>query len=157
MYHCPFDSILFELQDGSEYELPEYERIKSKYYVPVDKSSLGKNDMVLVLADYQEFYFDRLIYQNKDGSEGKYLGYPHIGMITDTYLINGDNEYYPNDHPEDYIDIRYYVNDGAIEFYSTSTGGKNLWIENRGENPLAIGTCVQCVLQPGQRILYKEA
>lgn len=156
LYHCSFDSILFELQDTSEYELPEYKRIKSAYYVPVDKSNLGKNDMILVLADYQEFYFDSLIYRNEDGSEGKYSGYPHIGMFTDTYLISGDNEYYDNNRKEAYIDIRYYVSNQGIEFYSTFTGGKNLWIENRGETPIEIGSFGQCVLQPGQRILYKE-
>ena len=77
--------------------------------------------MLLVVADYCEYYFEKLIYQNPDGSEGDFSGYPHIGTYTDTYLIEGSHDYY-KEHSQN-IDIRYYVNNGGFEFYSLGTGG----------------------------------
>ncbi len=94
MYHCSFDSCFFERQDISPYELPEYEAIKAEYYKPVNTEEFSKNDMLLVVADYCEYYFEKLIYQNPDGSEGDFSGYPHIGTYTDTYLIEGSHDYY---------------------------------------------------------------
>lgn len=155
LYHCSFDSLLFEQQDKSPYKLPEYERIKEKYWHPVDRSSLGKDDMLLVVADYGDYFFESLLYQNKDGSEGSYDGYPHIGMFTDTFLISGGNSpdgsiYDPSN--ED-IDIRYYVGPFGFTFYSLDTGGRNLWIENRGDSTLEIYGCGKCIrLESGKRI-----
>ena len=106
------------------------------------------------VADYNDYYFESLIYQNPDGSKGKYSGYPHIGMFTDTFLINGDREYYEYDNESEYIDIRYYVDEGSFEFYSLSTGGRNLWIENRGDSTLDIYGCGSKInLEPGKRVL----
>lgn len=135
LYHCSFDSLLFELQDKSDCVLPEYERIKKAYHHPVDTTKLTKKDMLLVLSDYSDFFFENLIYQNEDGSEGHCRGYPHIGMFDDTFLIGGGNEVYD---AMKHIDIRYYVGIDGIEFYSLDTGGRNLWIENRGDSPLFI-------------------
>ena len=154
LYHCSFDSCFFERQDASPYELPEYEAIKTVYYKPVNTEGLSKNDMVLVVADYCDYYFEKLIYQNPDGSEGGYTGYPHIGTYTDTFLINGDKELYELDNEDDYIDIRYYVDNGGFEFYSLSTGGRNLWLENCGDSTLHIsGCCSEIKLEPGKRVL----
>ena len=154
LYHCSFDSCFFERQDASPYELPEYEAIKAEYYKPVNTEELSKNDMLLVVADYCDYYFEKLIYQNPDGSEGGYTGYPHIGTYTDTFLINGDKELYELDNEDDYIDIRYYVDNGGFEFYSLSTGGRNLWLENRGDSTLHISGCgSEIKLEPGKRVL----
>ena len=152
LYHCPFDSCFFERQDDSPYKLPEYEGIKAEYYKSIDTQGLSKNDMLLVVADYCEYYFEKLIYQNPDGSEGDFSGYPHIGTYTDTYLIEGSHDYY-KEHSQN-IDIRYYVNNGGFEFYSLGTGGRNLWIENRGDSTLDIYGCGSPIeLKPGKRIL----
>ena len=154
LYHCSFDSCFFERQDASPYELPEYEAIKAEYYKPVNTEELSKNDILLVVADYCDYYFEKLIYQNPDGSEGGYTGYPHIGTYTDTFLINGDKELYELENQDDYIDIRYYVDNGGFEFYSLSTGGRNLWIENRGDSTLDIYGCGSVIkLTPGRRVL----
>ena len=150
LYHCSFDSCFFERQDDSPYKLPEYEAIKAEYYKPVDMEGLSKDDMILVVADYNDYYFEKLIYQNPDGSEGKYSGYPHIGMITDTYLIDGNYELDKYDSSKENIDIRYYVGCGGFEFYSLDIAGKNLWIENRGDSSLDIsGGGLVIKLEPG--------
>ncbi|MCR5620565.1 MAG: hypothetical protein K6G18_01795 [Treponema sp.] len=156
LYHCSFDSLRFEQQDKSSYRLPDYERIKEKYWHPVDRSSLGKDDMLLVVSDYSDFYFESLLYWNKDGSEGGYAGDPHLGMVVDTFLIRG--RYGPKaslcpPSPEEHIDIRYYVGGSGFRFYSLETGGRNLWIENRGDNPLWIfGGGKSIRLESGKRI-----
>ena len=152
LYHCSFDSCFFERQDTSPFELPEYEAIKAEYYKPIDTERLSKNDMLLVVADYNDYYFEKLIYQNLDGSEGDYSGYPHIGMFTDTYLIEGSHDFC-EDRSQN-IDIRYYINNGGFEFYSLNTGGRNLWIENRGDSTLEIYGCgSEIKLTPGRRVL----
>ena len=156
LYHCSFDSLLFERQDKSSYRLPDYERIKEKYWHPVDRSSLGKDDILLVVSDYSDYYFESLLYQNKDGSEGDYTGSPHIGMVVDTFLIRGkygpDGSLYAPS-PEERIDIRYYVGGSGFTFYSLYTGGRKLWIENRGDTPLRIFGCGQRFqLKPGERV-----
>ena len=71
LYHCSFDSLLFELQDKSDCVLPEYERIKKTYHQPIDTTKLTKKDILLVLSDYSDYFFESLIYQNEDGSEGR--------------------------------------------------------------------------------------
>lgn len=154
LYHCSFDSCFFERQNDSPYKLPEYEAIKAEYFKPLDTEGLSKNDMILVVADYCDFYFEKLIYQNADGSEGDYSGYAHIGNYTDSYLIDGNKEYCEYEDKSEYIDIRYYVMDRGFEFYSLDTGGKNLWIENRGDSVLDIYGCGSPIeLKPGKRIL----
>ena len=76
-----------EWNDDSPYKLPEYEAIRAEYYKPINIKGLSKKDMVLVVADYCDYYFEKLIYQNPDGSEGDYSGYPHIGTYTDIYTV----------------------------------------------------------------------
>ena len=152
LYHCSFDSCFFERQDNSPFELPEYEAIKAEYYKSIDTQGLSKNDMLLVVADYCEYYFEKLIYQNPDGSEGEYSNCPHIGMITDTYLILGTQDLCED--RSKHIDIRYYVMGCGFEFYSLDTGGRNLWIENRGDSALDIYGCGSPIeLKPGKKIL----
>lgn len=154
LYHCSFDSCFFERQDNSPYKLPDYEEIKAEYYQPVDTEELSENDMLLVVADYNEFFFESLIYQNLDGSKDDFSGYPHIGMFTDSYLIEGSQKYYADKSKFIHIDIRYFVYDCGFEFYSLDTGGKNLWIENRGDSALHISGCGSSIdLKAGERIL----
>ena len=117
---------------------------------------LGKDDMLLIVSNYCDYYFERLIYQNDDGSDGEYCGFAHIGCYTDTYLISRDN--YETYDPETPLDIRYYVDNNAFEFYSLDIAGKkNFWIENRGDVSFQITGCgVKIVLEPGQRILARR-
>lgn len=151
LYHCSFDSCFFERQDESKYPLPNYEKIKAEFYKPIDTQTLSKNDMLLVLSDLCEFYFETLIYQNEDGNKGTFSGFPHIGMLTDTYLID-DGEHRQN------IDIRWYVNNGGIEFYSLDIGRRNLLIENRGNTALTVVNARSATeIIPGKRKLIVKA
>lgn len=110
--------------------------------------------MLLVVADYNDYFFESLIYQNEDGTEGEYQGFPHVGMFTDSYLIDGNPDLHTYDSSKENIDIRYYIRDCGFEFYSLDTAGKNLWIENRGDSTLHIDGCGAPIeLKAGERVL----
>lgn len=119
------------------------------FYKPVDFSALSDEDMLLIVGDHCSYYFDDLVFKNKDGSIGKYYSGPHIGMYTDTYLIEGE------DNTD--IDIRWYVLNGGLEFYSLNIEGRGLWIENRGDGPLVIKDGRLALdLQPNERTKIRE-
>lgn len=154
LYHCSFDSCVFERQNKSPYQLPEYEQIKAQYYKPVSIKELSIDDMILVLSDAADCYFEKLIYKNSDGSEGDYRGYANDGLYSTSYLIDGNIEPYEFGNSKHCIDIRYYVEDHYLEFYSFMTGEKKLWLENRGKTSLRIGNFGEPFeLQPGEIIL----
>ncbi len=158
VYHCAFENCFFERQDKSPFKPPHYKKVRKNFYKPVDSSSLGDNDMLLVVGNHCEYYFDSLLYKNKDGSEGKFSAYPHIGMVTDTFLIFGERKTKGNFFVEDqHIDIRWYVGCRGFRFYSLFTDGRKLWIENRGDISLEISGCGSpFTLQSGERLLIKD-
>ena len=109
--------------------------------------------MLLVVADYADYFFENLIYQNPNGSQGKFSGYPNIGTYSDSYLLSGDREINEYKNLDEIIDIRYYLFKDGFEFYSLQTGMKNLWIENKGKTTLYIRGCgPKIALEPGKRI-----
>lgn len=129
VYHCSFDSCYFERQDKSAFELPEYQQIRQRFFVPIETSTLSNDDMLLVVADFEDYFFKDLIYFDKSGNQEKYLNNVHLGMVVDTYLITS----------KDYkVDIRWYVHDCGFKFYSLETDNRNLWIENVGDASLRI-------------------
>ena len=150
VYHCSFDSCFFERQDKSSFELPEYQQIRQRFFVPIETSTLSNDDMLLVVADFEDYFFKDLIYFDKSGNQEKYLNNVHLGMVVDTYLITS----------KDYkVDIRWYVHDCGFEFYSLETDNRNLWIENVGDASLRIRLGDEVInLEPNTRekILQKE-
>ena len=86
-----------------------------------------------------------------DDYEGSYTGYPNIGMVKDSFLIKNGVAV---GGTSERIDICYYVGFNGIEFYSLDTGGRNLWIENRGESPLFIFQRESIKLAPKERIHF---
>lgn len=158
VYHCAFENCFFERQDKSPFKPPRYKKVRKKFFKPVDTSQLGDNDMLLLVGNHCEYYFDSLIYKNKDGSEGKYSARPHAGTFKDTFLIFGERKTEEDfASGSNYIDIRWYVGNWGFEFYSLATGGRKLWIENRGDISLRISGCGPAFeLQSGERILIKE-
>lgn len=131
IYHCRFDSCFFERQDDSKVYLDGYNQIKAEYYKPINTNKLAQNDMLLVLSDLCEYNFETLIYFKPDGTQGKVTSYPHIGMFSDSFIIEDVNL-------DSKLDIRWYVNYGGIEFYSLKIGKRNLIVENRGDSTISI-------------------
>ena len=106
-----------------------------------------------VLSDLNMLRDDQRV-GGRSYNPSSYFDMTNGGTYTDTFLINGDREYYEYDNESEYIDIRYYVDEGSFEFYSLSTGGRNLWIENRGDSTLNIYGCgSEIKLEPGKRVL----
>lgn len=145
LYHCSFDSCFFEHQNESKYKLVDYEKIKKEYYKPIDINTLSKNDMLLVLSDLCDYFFEDLVYFNSEGNKGSFSASPHIGMFTDSLKIYKSDEKIA-------IDIRWYVQADGIEFYSLDIENRNLFIENAGDKPLTVkNDYLEIIIKPKER------
>ncbi len=146
IYHCPLEYCNFKKQDGYPNIIPNYDDIKEKYQDAIEYPSIEPGKVLLVLANFCDYYFHSLYYVPKDSEDGKKLeftGSPHIGMIQDSYLIN------TKDHR---IDLRYFPHYGNIEFYSENTNKCPLFIENIGDMVIYARTSAGTIkLEPGDR------
>ena len=127
VYHCPLNYCRFERQDEYAHLIPGYEEIKEKYEGKIDRPEIEYGKALLVLSDFDNYYFHSLCVKDKDGKVSDHSGYPHVGMFQDSFLINSHG-----------IDLRYYPHYRNIEFYSTQTGGMPLYVENIGRSVIYI-------------------
>ena len=146
VYHCPLAYCRFKKQDEYPDIIPKYERLKEKYKDSIDYPSIEPGKVLLVLANFCDYYFHSLYYVPKDSENGKCLefsGWPHVGTFQDSYLIN----------TEDYrIDLRYLPHYQNIEFYSEDTDGCPWYIENIGDVVIFARTSAGTIkLEPGDR------
>ena len=146
VYHCPLAYCRFKKQDEYPDIIPKYERLKEKYKDSIDYPSIEPGKVLLVLANFCDYYFHSLYYVPKDSENGKCLefsGWPHVGTFQDSYLIN----------TEDYrIDLRYFPHYQNIEFYSEDTDGCPWYIENIGDVVIFARTSAGTIkLEPGDR------
>ena len=146
VYHCPLEYCRFIKQDAYPNILPDYDEIKSRYKGKINYPSIEQGNVLLVLANFCDYYFHSLWYvpmDSKDNEPLEYSGWPHVGMVQDSYLI----------HTEDMrIDIRYFPHFQNIEFYSEDTDGCPFYIENIGDVVLFAKTQVGTIrLAPGER------
>jgi hypothetical protein len=146
VYHCPLAYCRFKKQDEYPDIIPDYEALKEKYQGTIEYPSIEPGKVLLVLANFCDYYFHSLYYVPKDSEDGKKLefsGSPHVGTFQDSYLIN----------TEDYkIDLRYFPHYQNIEFYSEDTNGCPLFIENIGDVVIYARTSAGTIkLEPGDR------
>ncbi len=146
VYHCPLEYCRFKKQDEYPDIIPDYEKLKQKYKDKIEYPSIEPGKVLLVLANFCNYYFHSLYYVPKDSENGKCLefsGWPHVGTFQDSYLIN----------TEDYkIDLRYFPHYQNIEFYSEDTDGCPWFIENIGDIIIYAKTSVGTIkLGPGDR------
>lgn len=147
-YHCPLNYWRFRKQDKYPDAIEEYEELKAKYRGKIDLPEIEQGKVLLVLSDFDEFYFHSLCVRNDDGSIADFSGYPHIGMFQDSYLISAEGHS---------IDIRYFPHFKGIEFYSLDTEGMPLYIENIGYGDLYItDKNKRYCLKAGERQAYSE-
>ena len=146
VYHCPLAYCSFRKQDEYPDIIPNYERLKEKYKDKIEYPSIEAGKVLLVLANFCDYYFHSLYYVPKDSENGKCLGfsgYPHIGTFQDSYLINTDGYE---------IDLRYFPHYQNIEFYSEDTDGCPWFIENIGDVVIYAETSIGTIkLEPGDR------
>ena len=146
VYHCPLAYCRFRKQDEYPNIIPDYERLKEKYKDTIDYPSIEPGNVLLVLSNFCDYYFHSLYYVPRDSEDGERLefsGWPHIGMLQDSYLIN----------TEDYeVDLRYFPHFRNIEFYLEDTDGCPWFIQNIGDVAIFARTSVGTIkLEPGDR------
>lgn len=146
VYHCPLEYCSFEKQDEYPGILPDYENLKEKYQKEIEYPSIEPGKVLLVLADFCEYYFHSLCYIPKDSKDGKKLEYsssPHVGMFQDSYLI---------DTEDNSVDLRYFPHYQNIEFYFENTDECPWFIENIGDAVIYAQTSVGTIkLEPRDR------
>ena len=143
LYHCPLDSCNFKKQDAFPDILPDYEKLKEKYQREVQDPEIEQGKVLLVLSDFDEYYFHSLCVRDDSGEKLKYTAHAHVGMFQDSYLIETD----------DYrIDLCYFPHFGSIEFYETETDDMPLYAENIGSSVIYIKKRgLTFSLKPGER------
>ncbi|MCR4868311.1 hypothetical protein SAMN02910400_00599 [Lachnospiraceae bacterium C10] len=146
VYHCPLAYCRFKKQDKYPDIIPGYERLKEKYIDKIEYPSIDPGKVLLVLANFCDYYFHSLYYVPNDSKDGKcleYSGWSHVGNFQDSYLIN----------TEDYkVDLRYFPHYQNIEFYSEDTDGCPWFIENIGDVVIYAKTSAGTIkLEPGDR------
>lgn len=153
-YHCFLEHWDFDRQENTQVYggqgdnlrsyLPEYDKIKTLYYDRYPDPEIEPGKVLLVLANYEEYYFHSLYYVWKEGKKRScYVGCPHVGTFQDSYLID----------TEDYrIDLRYFPHEGNVEFYVEETDECPWYIENIGTSTLYARTSKGVLkLLPGER------
>ena len=146
VYHCPLEYCSFDKQDAYPDIIPDYERLKKAYRGRIRHPSTDPGKVLLVLANFCEYYFHSLYYV-PGGSGSKepapYMAIPHIGTYQDSFLILTEGGG---------IDLRYFPHYQNIEFYSMETGDRPLFLENIGDVTIYAKTrCGTIKLDPGDR------
>ncbi len=144
VYFCPLAYCCFSKQDTMPEFIPDYETIKEKYDGKIEYPTIEEDKVLLVLSNFDEYYFNSLYYRPKGAEEPiEYENYSNTGMFQDSYLI----ECY-----EENIDLRYFPHYQNIEFYSEDSDDKPLYIENIGDIVLYAKTSKGLIkLMPGER------
>ena len=145
-FHCQIRYCRFRKQDKFPELIENYEELKAKYSGRIDFPEIEPGKVLLVLSDFDDYYFHSLCVKNRNGEVQDYMGYPHVGMFQDSYLIGSDH-----------VDIRYFPHYKNIELYSSNTDGRPLYAENIGSTTLYIisGKCTYR-LEPGERKELKK-
>lgn len=143
VYRCPLRYCYFRNQDKCPEILPDYKVLKEQYQEKIELPEIEPGKVLLVLSDFDNYYFHSLCVKDEAGNLMEYFTYPHIGIFQDSFLIYND---YEN------IDLRYFPHFRNIEFYETETNGMPLYAENIGMNTLYIRLGgMQFSLKPGER------
>ena len=152
VYHCPLAYCSFDEQDAFPDIIPEYEELKKKYQGTIENPSIEPGKVLLVLADFNEYYFHSVYYIPEDAEKKEPLNYhgrPHIGMFQDSFIIGIDGAD---------IDLRYFPHFRYVEFYAMRTGERPVYLQNIGDTVLYAATrCGTIRLEPGDRKEVTEA
>lgn len=145
VYHCPLNYCRFDKQDMFPDAIVDYEKLKKLYMDKLDSPEIEQGKVLLVLADFAEYYFHSLCVKNKNGKRVEYLSQPHIGTFQDSFLIRAECADF-------HIDLRYFPHYGNISFYSKQTGGMPLYAENIGNSTIYVEfEGEQFSITPGER------
>lgn len=148
-YYCPLAYCDFDKQDGFSDLIPDYERLREKYYGKMPEPETDAGNVLLVLSNFDPYYFHSLVF-TPAGSTKRFRYHVEVqnGLFQDSFLIEA----------KDYgMDLRYYLHFQSIEFFSELTGDRPLFIENIGDVPLCARTRAGAIrLMPGERKEVKK-
>ena len=151
VYHCPLAYCNFKGQNKYPNLLPDYEKLKEEFDNSAPLPTIEPGKVLLVLADFCDYYFHSLYYVPEDSKDSKpvaFSGHAHIGMFQDSFLIGAEDTNF---------DLRFFPHCQNIEFYSGETEGKPLFLENIGQSTIYARTWVGIIkLEPGERKEVKE-
>lgn len=149
-FHCPLEYLEYDKQDEQPELIPDYERLKEKYKDTIPYPSIEPGNVLLVIADFCQYYFHSLYYVPADSADNqpvRYYGHAHIGTFQDSYLIETENG----------IDLRYFPHYQNIEFYRSTINDCPLFIENIGTSVIYARTWVGTIkLASGDRKEVKK-
>ncbi len=154
VYNCPLRYCNYEEQDKSPEFIPDYQKIRDQYADSAPRPSIEPGKVLLVLADFCQYYFHSLYFVPKGSPEMKpleYHGRAHIGTFQDSYRIHTKK-------PR--VDIRYFPHFQNIDIYQQNIAGRPFYIENIGDVVLYVNTtCGTFRLEPGERkhVIKKNA
>ena len=155
VYHCPLEYWRFDSQDkyeGIRELVPDYDSLKEKYKDKLVYPDIEQGKVLLVLADFCEYYFHSLCVKDDDGKRLDYTSNAHVGMFQDSFLIGLSWENPTNIRDKFRIDIRYFPHYKNIDFYSDDTSGMPLYAENIGASDIYIRRSGDTFrLKPGER------
>lgn len=146
-YRCRLCRLKFSKQDEHPELIPEYEKLREKYFGKLEEPEIEPGKVLLVLSDFDEYYFHSLCVKDKNGDKVPYSNGAHVGTFQDSYMI------YTYDN---LVDLRYFPHFKNLEFYELYTempvfveniGGSVLYIRNGGHT---------FRLDPGVRIELSE-
>lgn len=151
IYHCPLEYCNFKKQEKFPDLLPAFQNVKEKYGKGYPCPTIEPGKILLVLANFSDYYFHSICYIPEDGETKEplaYSSYPHVGMFQDSFLIEVEGTG---------IDLRYFPHFQNIEFYVDLTEDKPLFIGDVGDIVLYAKTGVGTIkLEPGQRKEVKK-
>lgn len=151
IYRAELRSCAFGLQAEYANELPRYEELRERYYQPCPEGygsgypynvmtvfpEIEQGKVLLVISDFDKYYFHSLCVKNKKGETLKYSAHSNIGMFQDSFIISTE-DYLCAESDNCYIDLRYFPHYGNIEFYEAETCGMPLYAENIGTSTIFI-------------------
>ena len=129
VFRCPMAYCMFCRQDETPDLIENYEELKEKYLGKMYYPEIEEGKVLLVLSDFNEYYFHSLYVKDKDGEPQWYCSSVNTGLSQDSYTI--ENEY-------NTIDLRYYPHFRNILFYCTCTDDMPLYAENIGYNAIFV-------------------
>lgn len=143
-YHCPMEACSWERQGPSSNLIPDYAKMEALFRGKATTPTIERRKVLLVIADYCEYYFHSLVYIPKQKRKPcTYRATPHLGMFQDSFLIRGY---------ENKVDLRYFPHYKNLEFYSELTDDAPWFVENIGHEELYVKTTVGVFLiNPGER------
>lgn len=143
IYFCPFCYCDFQKQDEAPELIPEYEWVKENYEGKGYEPSIGDEQILLVLSNFDEYFFHSIYYKEAGEKRKGFCARPYIGAFRDSFIISVKDTQ---------IDLRYFQHLGNIEFYSQNIDGKRFFIENIGNADLYVKVYEKLLqLKPGER------